>query len=55
LAAEFSEVYRQFEAKIVDLLTRMAANDVKILNLYSARSAGAKLHLLEAELVARGP
>jgi hypothetical protein len=32
----------------------MAANDVEISNLHSARSSGVKLHLLEAELVARG-
>jgi hypothetical protein len=54
LAAEFREVYTQFEAKVVDLLIRMAANNAEISNLHSARSSGVKLHLLEAELVARG-
>ena len=54
LAAEFREVYPEFEAKVVDLLIRMAANDAEISNLHSARSSGVKLHLLEAELVARG-
>ena len=37
-----------------NLLTRMAANDAEISNLHSARSSGVKLHLLAAELVARG-
>jgi hypothetical protein len=54
LAAEFREVYPEFEAKVVGLLNRMAANDAEISNLHIARSAGVKLHLLEAELVARG-
>ena len=54
LAAEFREVYTEFEAKVVNLLTRMAANNAEISNLHSARSSGVKLHLLEAELVARG-
>jgi hypothetical protein len=54
LAAEFREVYTEFEARVVDLLTRTAANDAEISNLHSARSSGVKLHLLEAELVARG-
>jgi hypothetical protein len=54
LAAEFREVYTEFAAKVVNLLIRMAANDVEISNLHSARSSGVKLHLLEAELVARG-
>jgi hypothetical protein len=48
------EVYTEFEARVVDLLTRTAANDAEISNLHSARSSGVKLHLLEAELVARG-
>jgi hypothetical protein len=54
LAAEFREVYTEFEARVVDLLIRMAANDAEISDLHIARSAGVKLHLLEAELVARG-
>jgi hypothetical protein len=54
LAAEFREVYTDLEAKVVDLLVRMAANNAEISNLHSARSSGVKLHLLEAELVARG-
>jgi hypothetical protein len=54
LAVEFREVYTEFEAKIVDLLTRMGANDAGISNLHIVRSAGVQLHLLEAELVARG-
>ena len=54
LAVEFCEVYTEFEAKVVDLLTRMAANDAEISNLHIARSSGVKLHLLQAELVARG-
>ncbi len=54
LAAEFREVYRHIEMIVVDLLTRMAANDTEISNLHGARSSGVKLHLLQAELVARG-
>jgi hypothetical protein len=54
LAAEFRDVYTELETKVVDLLVRMAANDAEISNLHSARSSGVKLHLLEAELVARG-
>jgi hypothetical protein len=54
LAAEFREVYPEFEARVVDLLIRMAANDAEISDLHLARSAGVKLHLLGAELVARG-
>jgi hypothetical protein len=53
LAAEFREVYPEFEAKVVDLPTRMAANDIEIANLHIRRSSGVKLHLLEAELMAR--
>jgi hypothetical protein len=54
LAAEFRDTYQKFEAKIVDLLVRMAVNNAEISNLHGARSSGEKLHLLEAELVARG-
>jgi hypothetical protein len=54
LAAEFREVYTECEAKVVGLLNRMAANDAEISDLHLARSAGVKLHLLGAELVARG-
>jgi hypothetical protein len=54
LAAEFREVYNELEAKVVDLLVRMAANNAEISNLHGARPSGVKLHLLEAELVARG-
>jgi hypothetical protein len=54
LAAEFREVYTEFEARVVDLLIRMTANNAQISNLHLARSSGVKLHLLDAELVARG-
>jgi hypothetical protein len=54
LAAEFREVYTEFEARVVDLLIRMTANNGQISNLHLARSSGVKLHLLDAELVARG-
>jgi hypothetical protein len=53
LAAEFREVYTEFEARVVDLVIRMTANNAEISNLHLARSSGVKLHLLEAELVAR--
>jgi hypothetical protein len=54
LAAEFREVYPEFEAKVVSLLSRMASNDAEISNLHFRRQSGVKLHLLETELVARG-
>jgi hypothetical protein len=54
LAAEFREVYTEFEARVVDLLIRMMTNNAEISNLHLARSSEVKLHLLEAELVARG-
>jgi hypothetical protein len=54
LAAEFREIYTEFEARVVDLLIRMTANDAEISDLHIARAAGVKLHLLGAELVARG-
>jgi hypothetical protein len=41
-------------AKIADQLARIAANDEEISSLHQARPAGVALHLLGAELVARG-
>jgi len=53
LAAEFRDVYPEFETKIIDLFARMAANDEEISRLHRERPAGVALQLLEAELVAR--
>ena len=40
LAAEFREVYPEFEAKVVGLLSRMAANDAEISSLHFRRQSG---------------
>ena len=48
------EVYPGAVAKLVDLFTRVAANDAQLSRLHQARPSGAGLHLAGAELVARG-
>jgi hypothetical protein len=53
LAEELRTIYPEFETKITDLLTRIAANDAELSRLHQARQAGIALHLLSAELVAR--
>lgn len=53
LAAEFREVYPEFEAKISDVFVRIVANDAELSRLHQARPGGVALHLLGAELVAR--
>ena len=54
LATELRELYPNFASKITDLFTRMAANDTELSRLHQARPSGVSLHLLGAELVARG-
>jgi hypothetical protein len=54
LAAELGEVYPKVVNQLVDLLTRIRANDAELSRLHQARPSGAGLHLAGAELVARG-
>jgi hypothetical protein len=53
LAEELRTIYPEFETKITDLFTRIAANDAELSGLHQARPAGCALHLAEAELAAR--
>src|ERR1035437_8244321 len=53
LAEELRAIYPEFETKVADLFTRIAANDAELSRLHQARPAGIALHLLGAELVAR--
>jgi hypothetical protein len=53
LAEELRTIYPEFETKITDLFTRIAANDAELSRLHQARPGGVALHLLGAELVAR--
>jgi hypothetical protein len=53
LAAELRELYPSLAAKVVDLLTRIEANDAEISKLHQARPAGMRRHLRSAELEAR--
>jgi hypothetical protein len=53
LADELRTIYPEFETKITDLFTRIAANDAELSRLHQARPGGLGLHLLGAELVAR--
>jgi hypothetical protein len=53
LAEELRTIYPEFETKITDVFTRIAANDAELSRLHQARPAGVALHLLGAELVAR--
>jgi hypothetical protein len=53
LAAELAVTYPTVVAQLVDLFTRIEANNAKISDLHLARPSGAGLHLAEAELVAR--
>jgi hypothetical protein len=53
LAEELRTIYPEFETKIADLFTRIAANDAELSGLHQARPGGVALHLLGAELVAR--
>jgi hypothetical protein len=53
LAEELRTIYPEFETKITDLFTRIAANDAEVSRLHQARPGGVALHLLGAELVAR--
>jgi hypothetical protein len=54
LAAELREVYPPYAKKIADFLDRIAVNDAALSRLHQARPAGVALHLLGAELAARG-
>jgi hypothetical protein len=54
LAAEFREIYPTCVSKIVDVLKRIAASEVELSQLHQVRPSGVSLHLLGAELVARG-
>jgi hypothetical protein len=54
LAAEFREIYPTCVSKIIDVLKRIAASEVELSHLHQARPSGVSLHLLGAELVARG-
>ena len=54
LAAELAEVYPDAVAKLADLFDRIAANDAKLNELHFSRPSGVPLHLLGAELTARG-
>jgi hypothetical protein len=53
LAEELRTIYPEFETKITDLFTRIAANDAALSRLHQARPPGCALHLAEAELAAR--
>ena len=53
LAEELRTIYPEFETKLANLFTRIAANDAELSGLHQARPAGVALHLLGAELVAR--
>jgi hypothetical protein len=53
LAEELREVYPDAAAKIMDMFSRLAANDEKLSNLHLARLPGVTRHLLSAELHAR--
>jgi hypothetical protein len=53
LAAELASTYPTVVAQLVDLFTRIEANDAEISDLHLARPSGAGLHLLGGELVAR--
>ena len=53
LATELRE-YPVWVAKIGGLFTRVVANDAELSHLHQARPAGVSLHLLGAELAARG-
>ena len=54
LAAQLREVYPPYATKIAELFARIAVNDEALSRLHQARPAGVALHLLGAELVARG-
>ena len=54
LAAQLREVYPPYATKIADLFARIAVNDEALSRLHQARPAGVALHLVGAELVARG-
>lgn len=54
LAAELRELYPEFETKITDVFVRIAANDAELSRLHLVRPSGVSLHLLGAELTARG-
>lgn len=53
LAKEFRDIYQRAVAEIVDICTRIAANDAELSHLHQARPAGVSLHLRSAELKAR--
>ncbi|HEY6622076.1 MAG TPA: hypothetical protein VIY68_21240, partial [Steroidobacteraceae bacterium] len=54
LAAELAEVYPQVAAELAHLFGRIAANDIKLNELHLSRPSGISLHLISAELLARG-
>jgi hypothetical protein len=49
-----SRLSPHYATKIADLFARIAVNDAALSRLHQARPAGVALHLLGAELVARG-
>jgi hypothetical protein len=53
LAAELAATYPKVVAQLVDLFTRLKANDAELAGLHQARPVGTGLHLTAAELVAR--
>lgn len=53
-AAELGEKYPRWQAEIPDLFDRIAVNNAELSRLHQGRTSGVKLHLLEAELEARG-
>src|SRR5258708_31339979 len=53
LGAELAATYPKVVAQLVDLFTRLKANDAELSSLHQARPSGAGLHLAGAELVAR--
>ena len=53
VGGELRDIYPAFAIRIIDLFTRIAANDVALSRLHQARPAGCALHLAEAELAAR--
>ena len=54
MADELRETFPQLQAKLIDLLSRVAANDAELSRLHQARPADILQHLQSAELEARG-
>jgi hypothetical protein len=53
LTAELGEIYPKVANQLVDLFTRLKANDAELAGLHRARPSGTGLHLATAELSAR--